>query len=190
MSSGLFNVDIRPSAMATVALINTAPERGGQETITDTADLVRIGRESEVYYRPDGSEAELRAMRLLRRQLDDIVSTADPAERMRKINAQFMAAGAMPQIVTHAEDERPHFHYTLEDAPYIDHMRGVTAYAIARLMIMGEFDRIRTCAAEDCRRVFFDVTRNGGRLYCDSRTCGNRTHAARFRDRHNEAITD
>ncbi|RWK60982.1 MAG: CGNR zinc finger domain-containing protein [Mesorhizobium sp.] len=31
--------------------------------------------------------------------------------------------------------------------------------------------------------IFFDTTRNGKRLYCDSRTCGNRVHAARYRTR-------
>ncbi|TJV91951.1 MAG: CGNR zinc finger domain-containing protein [Mesorhizobium sp.] len=31
--------------------------------------------------------------------------------------------------------------------------------------------------------IFFDTTRNGKRLYCDSRICGNRVHAARYRTR-------
>lgn len=34
-----------------------------------------------------------------------------------------------------------------------------------------------------CNRLFFDTTRNGKRLYCDSRTCGNRIHATRYRIR-------
>jgi predicted RNA-binding Zn ribbon-like protein len=31
--------------------------------------------------------------------------------------------------------------------------------------------------------VFIDVSKNASRRYCDSQTCGNRLHAARYRAR-------
>ena len=166
-----------------VALINTSPTRVGDECLNDTETLLRLGRATMVYYRPDGSKAELLAMRKLRDRLNEIVVATENSARFAMLNELFYSASAIPQIVTHAEDPRPHFHYTLEDASYVDHLKGVTAYAFSRLIIIGEWQRLRTCAGEACNRLFFDTTRNGKRLYCDSRTCGNRIHAARYRTR-------
>jgi predicted RNA-binding Zn ribbon-like protein len=166
-----------------VALINTAPGRVGEEGLTDSEVLVQMGRANEIYYRPSGSKAEVLAMRKLRDRLNEIVVAQEDATRFAMLNELFYAASAIPQIVTHAEDPRPHFHYTLEDASYVDHLKGITAYALARLIIIGEWQRLRTCSGEACNRLFFDTTRNGKRLYCDSRRCGNRIHAARYRTR-------
>ena len=41
----------------------------------------------------------------------------------------------------------------------------------------------RACAAPGCSRVFVDESRNRSRVYCDSRTCGNRMHVAAYRAR-------
>ena len=35
-------------------------------------------------------------------------------------------------------DRMPHFHYTMEDAPYVSHLMAVTAYSLGRLTIMDE----------------------------------------------------
>jgi predicted RNA-binding Zn ribbon-like protein len=183
LSDLLFGPDVRPSAEMVVELINTSPARQGEESLDDTEALRAMGRRTNVYYRPDGSKAELLAMRRLRDRLDEIVSMADECSRFEMLNELFCSASAIPQIVTHKEDPRPHFHYTLEDASYIDHIKGVSAYALSRLIIIGEWQRLRTCSGEACNRLFFDTTRNGKRLYCDSRTCGNRIHAARYRIR-------
>lgn len=183
MNNLLFGPDIRPSADMVVALINTSAARNGEEALNDTEMLREMGLAAKIYYRPDGSKAELLAMRKLRDRLDEIVRTKAGQTRFDMLNELFYSASAIPQIVTHAEDPRPHFHYTLEDAPYVDHIKGIAAYALSRLIIIGEWDRLRTCSGTACNRFFFDVTRNGKRLYCDSRTCGNRLHAARYRTR-------
>lgn len=144
-----------------VTLINTSPARAGDETLTEIEVLRSLGRKHEIHYRPDGSNAELLGMRKLRNRLDAIVQAPDDPHRFAMLNELSYSAAAIPQIVTHPEDPRPHFHYTLEDASYIDHLKGITAYALSRLIII----------------------RNGKRLYCSSRTCGSRIHAARYRGR-------
>lgn len=53
----------------------------------------------------------------------------------------------------------------------------------ADALILGELQRVRRCADPRCGRVFLDVTRNGGRRWCDMATCGNRAKAARHRAR-------
>jgi len=47
----------------------------------------------------------------------------------------------------------------------------------------GDPERIRVCANDTCRWVFFDTSRTGRRRWCDMATCGNRAKAARHRAR-------
>ena len=179
----LLGVDVQPSALYAVALINTRPERGGSEGLTSSDDLAAIGEQSFVFYVPDRTEAEINALRRLRTQLDDIVQARSLQERFDIINELFRSASAIPHIVMHEPDPYPHFHYTLDDAAYADQVKGITAYAMGRLIIMEEFHRIKTCEGNACNRLLLDTTRNSIRRYCDSRTCGNRIHAARYRSR-------
>lgn len=179
----LLGVDVQPSALFAVALINTRPERGGVEGLASSTDLAAIGEQSFVYYSPDHTEAEVIASRRLRAQLDDIVTATEMQVRFDLINELFRSASAMPHIVMHEPDPYPHFHYTMDDAAYSDKVKGITAYALGRLIIMNEFHRLKTCEGGACNRLFLDTTRNCIRLYCDSRTCGNRVHAARYRSR-------
>ncbi|MER5172386.1 CGNR zinc finger domain-containing protein [Thioclava kandeliae] len=183
MSKMLFGTDTQPSAEMAVALVNSLPERGGQEGLPDSESLLRMGRALQIFYQPDGSQAELLAMRNLRQRLNEIIRTPELQPRMDMLNELFFSASAIPQIVTHPEDPTPHFHYTLEDASYIDHIKAITTYALSRLIIIGEWGRLRTCEGHDCNRLFLDTTRNGKRLYCNSKTCGNRIHSARYRNR-------
>src|SRR5690348_17013388 len=47
----------------------------------------------------------------------------------------------------------------------------------------GRSDRVRICANDTCRWVFFDESRSGRRIWCDMASCGNRAKAARHRAR-------
>ena len=51
----------------------------------------------------------------------------------------------------------------------------------------GELDRLKTCAAEECRRVFFDRSKPGSRRWCVSTLCGNRAKTRTYRERHQGA---
>jgi predicted RNA-binding Zn ribbon-like protein len=53
----------------------------------------------------------------------------------------------------------------------------------ADALIQAELPRVRRCADPRCGRVFYDVTKNGARRWCDMATCGNRAKAARHRAR-------
>jgi predicted RNA-binding Zn ribbon-like protein len=45
----------------------------------------------------------------------------------------------------------------------------------------GDPERIKVCANETCRWVFYDTSRTSRRRWCDMATCGNRAKAARHR---------
>jgi predicted RNA-binding Zn ribbon-like protein len=47
----------------------------------------------------------------------------------------------------------------------------------------GRAERVRICANDTCRWVFFDQSRSGRRIWCDMASCGNRAKAARHRAR-------
>jgi predicted RNA-binding Zn ribbon-like protein len=46
-----------------------------------------------------------------------------------------------------------------------------------------KLDRLKTCAAEDCRRVFYDRSKPGTRRWCASMLCGNRQKTRAYRRR-------
>lgn len=58
---------------------------------------------------------------------------------------------------------------------------------IARELTFGESGRLRVCANDECRWVFFDSSPAGRRKWCDMATCGNRAKAARHRARQRES---
>ena len=57
------------------------------------------------------------------------------------------------------------------------------AESIAREISVGDPDRLRICANDQCRWVFVDRSRTGKRKWCDMASCGNRAKAARLRER-------
>jgi predicted RNA-binding Zn ribbon-like protein len=53
--------------------------------------------------------------------------------------------------------------------------------------VRGTLDRLKMCAAEECRRVFFDRSKPATRRWCMSTLCGNRTKTRTYRERHRAA---
>ena len=53
----------------------------------------------------------------------------------------------------------------------------------------GRAERVRICANDTCRWVFFDESRAGRRRWCDMASCGNRAKAARHRARAKASAT-
>jgi len=53
--------------------------------------------------------------------------------------------------------------------------------------VRGTLDRLKMCAAEECRRVFFDRSKPATRRWCMSTLCGNRTKTRAYRARQREA---
>src|SRR5213592_2618988 len=47
----------------------------------------------------------------------------------------------------------------------------------------GSLDRLKMCAAEECRRVFFDRSKPATRRWCMSTLCGNRSKTRAYRER-------
>ena len=69
----------------------------------------------------------------------------------------------------------------------IDDVLARIAEPIVREIGSGHDDRIRICANDTCRWIFYDESRAGRRRWCDMATCGNRAKAQRHRARQKES---
>ncbi|GMP11944.1 CGNR zinc finger domain-containing protein [Bradyrhizobium sp. TM239] len=70
-----------------------------------------------------------------------------------------------------------------------DALAGLSAIAIELhdATLVGTLDRLKTCASEECRRVFFDRSKPSTRRWCMSTLCGNRMKTRAYRERQREA---
>jgi len=69
-------------------------------------------------------------------------------------------------------------------APTEAALLGPIAWSAINLLATAPFERIKQCPAHDCGWLFLDTSKNNARRWCDMATCGNRTKATRFRERH------
>ena len=125
-------------------------------------------------------DAELAAVRGLRPGSARLWSVNED-EAVTMINEMLRDAKALPQLVRHG-DWGYHLHADPMDAPLTDRMVVETAMAMIDVIRMGEMDRLRVCAGDDCQRVIVDLSKNRSRRFCDS-GCGNRANVAAFRAR-------
>jgi len=51
----------------------------------------------------------------------------------------------------------------------------------------GTLDRLKMCASDECRRVFFDRSKPATRRWCMSSLCGNRMKTRNYRERQRSA---
>ncbi|HZZ51186.1 MAG TPA: CGNR zinc finger domain-containing protein [Pseudonocardia sp.] len=62
----------------------------------------------------------------------------------------------------------------------------VLVESVAESVCRGDWNRIKLCAAPDCRWAFYDTSRNGRGRWCDMNVCGNRHKTRTYRERHQQ----
>jgi predicted RNA-binding Zn ribbon-like protein len=75
---------------------------------------------------------------------------------------------------------------TVRLAPRASGFAGALAHLlvpIARAAGDGTWERVKACAADDCRWAFYDRSRNRSARWCDMAVCGNRTKVRAYRSR-------
>ena len=108
----------------------------------------------------------------------------DPVERRKNkdaIRSLNSALRAFP-LVVEAWNDRD---MTLGPARS-DPLAGMSAIAAELYVgsVKGTLGRLKMCAAEECRRVFFDRSKPATRRWCMSTLCGNRMKTRTYRERH------
>lgn len=182
-SQNHFDADQIEAMAGCVELINTG-RAGSLDQLRDVSGLQRLADK----YAFAGSRArpgDLPTALGYREQLDSVVTACEAGSEtaaIARINALLAATGAIPQIAAH-DGRGPHLHVSSPSSPLPDRMAAHFAMGLAWLVVAGQIRRIRTCASPTCQKVFVDLSKNSSRLYCDSRTCGNRMHVAAYRAR-------
>ncbi len=60
---------------------------------------------------------------------------------------------------------------------------GAIAAAVGTITASGWWHRLKLCPADDCRRAFYDLSRNSSRVWCDMSDCGNLAKVRAYRGR-------
>ncbi|MBP2702638.1 CGNR zinc finger domain-containing protein [Microbispora sp. RL4-1S] len=168
------------SLTTVVELINTGT--GGREGLGDVRELEDFVRRRMVSGVPEITPADLAAVRELREAFHEVFTAPDRATRVRLLNTLLGRTRITPRLTEH--DGFPlHVHYFAPGATVAEHLAADCGVALAHVLVEDEWERLRTCAVPDCGQVFVDESRNRSRVYCDSRTCGNRMHVAAYRAR-------
>ena len=103
-------------------------------------------------------------------------------EAVEAVNAELEAAAIAPSISSH--DGFPlHIHWTAPNTPFAHRDAVDLLMAVAQTLCDHGTERFGRCAADDCRRVFYDTTKNRSRRFCTDPRCASRTHTAAHRAR-------
>jgi predicted RNA-binding Zn ribbon-like protein len=175
-----FAHDTEEALRSAAALVNTADD---PDTLSTVQDLETFYLEQGWKGLRSGTAQELAEVRALRPRLRRMW-TSEVEELVEEVNAMMREGAALPQIVRH-DGLDWHLHVTTHDQPLATRMAVEAAMGLADAIRMGETDRLRLCEADDCDRVFVDLSRNRSRRYCDV-TCSNRMAAAAYRARQSE----
>jgi len=174
----LFAHDTEMALTGAVDLVNTA--RGPVDRLASLHDLDEFVRA----WRWSGSRAhdgaELEAVQALRPRLEQIWEVSED-EAVLIINGLLREFQALPQLIEH-DGWAYHLHATSPDAPLAQRMAVEAAMAFVDLVRGRALDRLRICAAEDCRDVLVDLSKNHSRRFCGT-SCANRTNVAAYRAR-------
>ncbi len=146
---------------------------------TAITGLARSAAERELVLR------RLITARTALRDVTDAVAHAEAPPRSAIDAVNRTLAGRERIELVAADDGVRLGHSHVGDA--IDDVLARIAEPIVREIGNGHDDRIRICANDTCRWIFYDESRAGRRRWCDMATCGNRAKARRHRARQKES---
>lgn len=177
-----FSHDMAHSLATVVELINTAPETHGEEALCDLSDLADFLARRQVSGIGALERRDLDEVRAVRAAFHEVCTAPDREGVITRLNALLSGTRITPRLTEH-DGHALHIHYFAPGSSVAEHLAAECAIALAYLLVENEWERLRTCAAPDCSHIFIDESRNRSRVYCDSRTCGNRMHVAAYRAR-------
>jgi predicted RNA-binding Zn ribbon-like protein len=183
--------------------VNTVDDRNDperrKELLNTFGDLVAWAREAGMLTQPESerlrinaakssgqARAALRRAKVLREALYRIFSAV--AEEHQPLAADVALLDTFDkQAMAHRRIGRQEhggygWQWRTDDAD-LDLILWQVAKAGAELLTSDLVYNVRACAAEPCRWLFVDVSRNRSRRWCNMRICGNRAKARRFYER-------
>jgi predicted RNA-binding Zn ribbon-like protein len=172
----MFANDTEHGLLFTAILVNTMEGEG----LPDVAALDALAKKWGWTGRRERNEAELDAVRALRRRLRGFWET-DEDGVVRLANRLLREGKALPQLVKH-DDWGYHVHAAPADAPLAVRIGVEAAMAFVDVVRSNELARLRICEFEGCEAVVVDLSKNHSKRFCDF-GCGNRAAVAAYRQR-------
>ena len=127
--------------------------------------------------RPDEAAAVLARARALREALFALFSADRPApEPLAALNDELAVAMAQLRVT-------PDLAWSWADETRLDRPLWPIARQAAELLVSEQRQRVHECAADDCRWLFMDTSKNKSRRWCDMKSCGNRAKVRSFYER-------
>jgi len=162
-----------------VDLVNAlAPDRAPDELLPAIAAVLAVDPPSVAQLGPADGPGFVALARRLRDVFDDLRRGGTDAAAAR-LNDLLARHPAHPHLARE-EDGRWRLHHHPVDAALVPMWTAICSEGLARMLSAGFGDRLGTCEAPGCARVFVDQSKNASRRFC-STTCQNRVKAAAFR---------
>lgn len=168
------------AAQLAADLVNTIGSISGRDFLPDGEALRDFLVAHEMSAPPRITDADLEEVRRWRSRLSQVWDAPDASGKAEIVNQILAEVQALPQLTDH--DGHWHMHYLCADAPVGQKVAAAAAMGLA--IVLGEFgiERFGMCAADDCRDVFVDTSRNKSKRYCAD-TCSTRVNVAAYRKR-------
>ncbi|MBX3093624.1 MAG: CGNR zinc finger domain-containing protein [Cryobacterium sp.] len=178
----LFAPDTIDSLVFAAALANTHPgaSRSGDDELASPRQLTEFLDQQGYRGRFDRDDAELAEVVETRSQIHDLWELRRD-DAVPHVNRLLSDASAMPFLVRH-DGLDWHVHAVALSAPLAERIRVEVAMGLLDVIRSNEWERLRSCAAEDCTGVFVDLSRNGSKRFCSVR-CSNRVNMIEHRAR-------
>ncbi len=177
---------------------------GPVELLADYADLLRFAEQTRLVdarqarllassARPEAAAQALRSARQLREALASacyavVDGRAPTGADIRTLQRHFHGASQHRELRWEKAGENRRRQTRLEwhwgrFSTHAELPVWILSLAARKLMTSGSMDRVRACAAETCRWLFLDTSKNHTRRWCEMKVCGNRMKARRFQAR-------
>lgn len=139
----------------------------------------------EAAKRPADAARMLERARALRESIYRVFSAraagADPAvEDVEGLNEALAEAGRLRRVVRGSSGWV--WTWDVGDEPLAWPLWPV-AHSAGELLTEGDVERIKECRGNDCNWLFYDVSKNRSRRWCEMKDCGNREKQRRHRRR-------
>jgi predicted RNA-binding Zn ribbon-like protein len=164
-----------------VELVNTYDRKcDPPERLRSPADVERLLGRHRLLGANRATKADVHEIRLLREQIRSVFEAADEDETHARLNQILAAAQVVPRVVRDQRGERK-IYFAPREAPLARRIACDAGLGMA-IMLTSHPGRLKVCAADPCRNVFIDTTRNRCRRWC-SDACGGRVNVAAHRAR-------
>lgn len=183
MSQVSFNPYKNQGAILAEDLINTYDTYLEQpEHLREPADLRAFLDEHGIESGDSVNQTMLAEVRTLRTQLRACWTAQSSGEMIALLNPLLRQTGVTVQLQEDEADQVYLQFSPVAEPTLLQRLAFDCGMGIAAVLQQHGTERMRACAAEPCRDVFVDTSKNKTRRFCSDR-CANRYNVAAYRDR-------